>query len=135
MIRLASASAFARASMAGVLALIAVGAHGAEDSRPRCVKLSIPRMAIVERDGGRWIALTDTQRAFAAGVYVLNPNTPAGLPFGDKAALARIPGDGGGVIFFVDGDLACSPMPVPAALIEMLQHIGQGDVVHEGQSN
>lgn len=100
----------------------------------RCAALSGPREAIAKHDG-RWIELTDLQRAFVEGVYVLNPNTPAGLPFGDKAALAQVAGDNGGLIFFIDGDLACTPMPIPAQLVEMIVGIGRGDVTHEGQRN
>ncbi len=41
----------------------------------------------------------------------MNPITPPGLPYGDKAALATVEGhDGGGVVFFLDGNRACTPM-------------------------
>lgn len=104
------------------------------DQAARCVDISVPRGAIEGR-GGRWVEVTELQRAFLAGVFVLNPNTPAGLPFGDRAALARVDGDKGGLVFWLDAERACTPMPIPDELIEMLQHIGQGDVTHEGQAN
>lgn len=108
-------------------------AHAAEATAVRCGDISVPRDQIKAVDG-TWIVLTDIQRAFAAGIFVLNPNTEPGLPLGDGAALARVKGDKGGLIFFLDGDVACDPMPIPDELIEMLEHIGQGDVIHEGQT-
>ncbi len=74
--------------------------------------------------------LTDIQRAFVAGVYVLNPNMPAGLPVGDKAVLATVDETPNGEIFFVDGDVTCSPMEIPKQLIDMIVSVGAGAVNH-----
>lgn len=122
-----------RASLLGLMLLGSVPALA--DEAPRmaptgCADIAHPRDIILGRNG-RWIELTDMQRAFVAGIYVINPTTPAGLPVGDRAALAQIPPDKGGVVFFLDGTLACSPMPVPDAVVDMIRHIGQGDVTHE----
>ena len=45
---------------------------------------------------GKWIELTPAQWQFLRGVYALNPETPAGLPYGDKAVLAQIDNGAGG---------------------------------------
>jgi hypothetical protein len=102
-------------------------AAGAPSSQ--CIAAVNPKGGILAADG-KWIALTPKQFQFMRGVYVLNPNTPPGLPFGESAVLASVPGDKGGVIFFIDGDKACTPMPIPPALIEMLFKLD--DVTHEG---
>lgn len=104
-----------------------------ETPTAQCVPVEHMRDSAEAETGGRWIELTDLQRAFLAGVYALNPNTPPGLPVGDKAALATLGDHSGGVIFFLDGDRACSPMPAPEELLDMLRHIGAGDVTHAGQ--
>lgn len=100
----------------------------------RCVDLSIPKAAI-EAHEGKWIALTAEQYRFLEGVYVLNPRTNAGLPFGDAAVMARSKDGGDALIFWIDGASACDPMPVPKALVDMLSDIGAGIVAHEGVSN
>ena len=67
----------------------------------------------VTAHNGKWIELTPEQWQFIRGIYAMNPQTPAGLPYGDKAVLAQIDGNNGGMIFFIDGDKACTPMPIP----------------------
>ena len=62
----------------------------------------------------------------------MNPQTPPGLPYGDHAVLAQIAGDTGGLIFFIDGDKACTPMPVPHELISMMQDVATDKIGHEG---
>ena len=64
---------------------------------------------------GKWIELTPEQWEFMRGIYAMNPETPAGLPYGDKAVLAQVDGNSGGLVFFIDGDKACTPMPVPSS--------------------
>jgi hypothetical protein len=44
--------------------------------------------------------------AVPQGVYVLNPNTPPGLPFGDKAVLVQVDGKADGLVLFIDGEMA-----------------------------
>jgi hypothetical protein len=39
------------------------------------------------------------------------------LPYGDKAVLARLDKDAGGLVFFIDGDKACTPMRAPPELM------------------
>lgn len=91
----------------------------------------MPKSAVTARNG-KWIALTPEQWQFIRGVYVLNPQTPAGLPYGDRAALAEVEGNAGGMIFFIDGEKACTPMPVPRELIDMMNDVATGTLNHEG---
>jgi hypothetical protein len=114
-----------------VYVLLAASPAFAADAPPaRCADISIPRRAI-EAPGGRWIELTRDQWQFLRGVFVLNPATPPGLPYGDKAALAQVDGDPGGLVFFIDGDRACTPMSVPAALLSMMTDVATANVPHE----
>jgi hypothetical protein len=84
---------------------------------------------------GKWIELTREQWQFARGVYVMNPQTPPGLPYGNRAVIAYVENDPGGLIFFIDGDKACSPMPLAKELRALLMDVGEGKVTHEGVDN
>jgi hypothetical protein len=113
----------------GVIALTPCLVQAAESSS-RCTDISIPKSA-VEAHKGKWIELTADQWQFLRGVFVLNPNTPPGLPYGDKAALAQIDGDPGGLVFFIDGDRACTPMAVPGVLVSMIRDVAASNIGHE----
>jgi hypothetical protein len=102
-------------------------------SSDQCVKVQLPKNAI-EKHGGKWIELTQGQLQFLRGIFVLNPSTPLGLPYGDRAALARVDGDSSGLVFFIDGEQACTPMIVPNELIDMLNAIGAGIIRHKPES-
>src|ERR1700751_1742956 len=102
---------------AGLIVLPHV-AHAAEDSA-RCIDVSVPKR-VVEEQRGKWAELTSSQWQFLRGIYAMNPTTPAGLPYGDKAALATVDGHDGGMVFFLDGDRACTPMAVPDLLLSMI---------------
>ena len=84
----------------------------------------------VGKRGGSFVTVTPEQWQFLRGIYAMNPATPPGLPFGDSAVIARIPGDQGAIILFIDGDSACTPMPIPGELIEMLNRVGGGEIPH-----
>ena len=84
----------------------------------------------IDRRGGSFVTVTPEQWQFLRGIYAMNPATPPGLPFGDSAVIAKIPGDEGALIFFIDAERACTPMPVPQALVEMLDRVGSGDIAH-----
>jgi hypothetical protein len=96
-----------------------------------CVDISVPKKAI-ESHNGKWIQLTADQWQFLRGIYAMNPLTPPGLPYGDKAALAKVDGDSGGLVFFIDGDKACTPMPVPDKLLSMMDDVATAKINHEG---
>lgn len=105
--------------------------HAADDATPRCIDAEIPR-ARIEAQQGQWITVTTDQWEWLRGVYVLNPNTPTGLPPGDRAVLAQVKGKDGGLVFFIDGRLACTPMHLPDALIKLLMDVDAALVPHEG---
>ena len=116
-------------ALAGVLAVLPQIAAAAESAQ--CVDVSVPKHAIEARNG-KWIQLTAEQWEFLRGIYAMNPLTPPGLPYGDKAALAKVDGNDGGLIFFIDGDKACTPMPVPDKLLAMMDDVATATINHEG---
>jgi hypothetical protein len=95
-----------------------------------CVDLAVPKQAVAAHNG-RWIELTTDQWEFMRGIYAMHPSTPLGLPFGDKAALAQFTDEPGGLVFFIDGDRACTPMAVPAALLTVIQDVATATIMHE----
>lgn len=109
----------------------AAPAQAADDATPLCIDAEIPR-ARIESQHGQWITVTTDQWEWLRGVYVLNPNTPTGLPPGDRAVLAQVKGKDGGLVFFIDGRLACTPMHLPDALIKLLMDVDAALVPHEG---
>ena len=64
----------------------------------------------------------------------MNPQTPPSLPYGDKAALVKIDGLSGGIVFFIDGNRACTPMPVPDELLAMMDDVATAKVNHDGSA-
>ena len=116
-------------ALAGALAVLPQIVAAAESAQ--CVDVSVPKHAIEARNG-KWIQLTAEQWEFLRGIYAMNPLTPPGLPYGDKAALAKVDGNDGGLIFFIDGDKACTPMPVPQTLLGMMDDVATAKINHEG---
>ena len=116
-------------ALAAVLATLPQLAFASETAQ--CVDVSVPKHAIEARNG-KWIQLTVDQWEFLRGIYAMNPLTPPGLPYGDKAALAKVDGNSGGLIFFIDGDKACTPMPVPDKLLAMMDDVATAKINHEG---
>ena len=117
-------------AIAGVLAILP-GFALADESKPQCVDISVPKK-VIEARKGKWIELTPDQWEFLRGIYAMNPLTPPGLPYGDKAVLAKVDGDAGGLVFFIDGDKACTPMPVPDTLLSMMDDVATARFNHEG---
>jgi hypothetical protein len=116
-------------ALAGALAALPQIVAAAESGQ--CVDVSVPKHAIEARNG-QWIQLTPEQWEFLRGIYAMNPLTPPGLPYGDKAALAKVDGNPGGLVFFIDGDKACTPMPVPQTLLSMMDDVATAKISHEG---
>src|ERR1700678_4650661 len=79
-----------------------------EKDTSRCVDASIPKGNVAEH-GGKWIGLKQKQWQFLRGIYAMNPSTPAGLPYGDKAALVQFNGSTDGLGFFLHGQKATTP--------------------------
>jgi hypothetical protein len=96
-----------------------------------CVEASLPKQVIAARNG-KWTELTPEQWQFLRGVYVMNPQTPAGLPYGDKAVLAQVENYPDGLVFFIDGDQACTPMRAPPELLALIQEVGTAKINHPG---
>ena len=113
------------------VALTGLSQTASADDASRCADVSVARKA-VEAEKGQWIELTAQQWEFLRGVYAMNPLTPPGLPYGDKAALARVEGNDGGLVFFLDGDRACTPMAAPKALLALLDDVAMAKISHEG---
>jgi hypothetical protein len=57
--------------------------------------------------------------------------TPAGLPYGDKAVLAQVDCNAGGLVFIIDGDKACTPMAIPHELLAMMHDVATETINHE----
>ena len=115
-------------ALAGALTVLPQLVLAAEAGQ--CVDVSVPKQAIEARNG-KWIELTPEQWQFLRGIYAMNPLTPPGLPYGDKAALAKVDGNSGGLIFFIDGDRACTPMPVPHELLAMMHDVATATINQE----
>lgn len=118
-------------SLAVAVALTALPHIAYADSAPRCVDASVPKK-VVESQKGRWIELTAQQWEFLRGIYAMNPLTPPGLPYGDRAVLARVDGNDSGLVFFLDGNRACTPMEAPKALLALLDDVATAKISHEG---
>jgi len=117
--------------MLGALTIAPQPALSADDMARWCVDVSVPRDEIVAHNG-KWIELTPDQWQFLRGVYAMNPQTPPGLPYGDKAVLARINDNTAGMVFFIDGDKACTPMLAPPELLTLMQEVASGSINHQG---
>jgi len=116
-------------ALAGALTVLPQLVYAAEAAR--CVDVSVPKKA-VEAQNGKWIELTPDQWQFLRGIYAMNPLTPPGLPYGDKAALAKVDGKKDGLVFFIDGDRACTPMAAPEALLTLMDDVATAKITHEG---
>lgn len=111
------------------LMVLPLAAHAEE--KARCVDVSAPKKVVAEHNG-KWIELTTDQWEFLRGIYAMNPLTPPGLPYGDKAVLATVEGKSGGMVFFLDGNRACTPMTVPDTLLSMMDDVATAKISHEG---
>jgi hypothetical protein len=114
------------------LAVLPQMVHAGENAA-HCVDALVPKHAAEARHG-KWIELTSDQWRFLRGIYAMNPLTPPGLPYGDKAALVKIDGRSGGMVFFIDGDKACTPMAVPDQLLAMMDAVATAKISHEGSA-
>ena len=120
-----------KARLAIVVALLALPqvSLAADESAGECVDVSAPKREIIAQHG-KWTELTSAQWQFLRGVYVLNPNTPPGLPYGDKAVLVQVDGKSDGLVLFIDGEMACTPMPIPQPLLAIVQGVATAAVNH-----
>ena len=117
-------------SLAGLFA-VSHPALGAADSPALCADVAGSKAMVAEHHG-RWIELSAEQWQFLRGVYAMNPETPPGLPYGDHAVLARFDDMGSGIVFFIDGDGACTPMRAPLELLSLMKDVESHTIKHEG---
>ena len=118
-------------AVVGALMVPPPNACAAENSASCCVDVSLPKNAVIARNG-KWIELTPEQWQFLRGVYALNPETPPGQPYGDKAVLAQVDNDSGGLVLFIGGKKACTPMRAPPALLALIDQVATAKSNHEG---
>lgn len=118
-----------RIALLGAMALAFASPSLAQSSM--CVDIAGPKTTATAH-GASWVTLSPEQYHFMQGIYAMAPSTPAGLPFGSTAVLVERKDHDGGLIWFVDGDRICTPLPIPKGLVEMLADVASGAVHHEG---
>jgi hypothetical protein len=105
-------------------------AHGAEVAHPRCEAMDKLKAEFDTKTHA--VELDPGQFHFIEGVYVGSPATPDGLPPGDGALLVTHDGDGGGIIVWTRGKLACAPSPVSERLIKLMARVKTGAGEEDG---
>ena len=110
-------------SLAGLFAL-SHPALGAADSAALCADVAGPKAMIAEHHG-RWIELSAEQWQFLRRVYAMNPARFA-------LRLARFDDMGSGIVFFIDGDRACTPMSAPPELLSFMKDVESHTIKHQG---
>jgi hypothetical protein len=113
----------------GALMLLRQSALAAEPAKP-CVDLKIVRDEVTARNG-KLTELTQGEWQFLRGIYAMNLEGPFGLPYGDRAVLAKVDGRSDGLVLFVDGDQACTPMHAPPELLLLMHEIATGAIHHQ----
>ena len=94
-------------------------------------ELKCTTLAKVQEKHGKDTTITPLSKAqflFLSGVYVLNQDTPNGLPPGDSAVMLRKDKDksADGMVLFVLGQLVCQTMAAPKKLLDYLAQIKSG---------
>ncbi len=101
------------------------------------VRLCEPRekMEISGHDHhAKWHDGTLAQWQFLRGIYAMNPLTPPGLPMGDSVGWWTQDGEELAIAYFIDGDVACTPMQISKKLLELLDQVRGGEIPHEGKA-
>ena len=111
--------------------VLAISSSSALADEAKCAAVDVPKH-IISAQGGRWVELAPEQWQFLRGIYAANPSTPSSLPVGDRAALAQVDGADFGLVFFLDGDRACTPMLVSRDVVDMVRDVGTGEIKHIG---
>ena len=96
-------------------------------SAEECVSVSIAKEGVLKM-GGSWVDLTQSQVDFMRGVFAASPQTPDRLPYGASGAL--VTKSFYAEVVFIDGDLACDPMPLTDGGLKKLLSVGAGEVNH-----
>lgn len=112
------------------LAWIPVGAPASAAQHPHMCTPYAEVKAIVEGWHQTIISLTGEQFNFLRGIFTLDPNTAAGLPYGDKAVWIQRDDDGTALVFFLDGDKACDAFDLSRELVQMTMFVASGEINH-----
>jgi hypothetical protein len=96
-----------------------------------CVPATPFKTALTKKHD-KWTDLTPSQWQFLRGVYAVNPATPPGLPSGDAAAMVQFAGIDGAMVFFIDAGQMCEAMPIPTALVLIVNDVGSHKIGHVG---
>ena len=102
----------------------------AEGMPHQCRPLDEAFKAVMDA-GGKIIEVGGDQRVFLEGVYAMSPETPVGLPLGDRVFLGEKEGNDMAVVLFVDDAKACDLMQIPKELVILLGDVGAKIVMHE----
>ena len=95
----------------------------AAEGAARCVDASAAKRTS-DAHHGKWIELTSDQWQLLRGIYAINPLTPRGLPNGDNAALIKIDGRPGSMVFL---STATKPARRSGSQRASLDHGRRGD--------
>lgn len=95
-----------------------------------CEPVDVLKKTLADHNSS-WEDLSHVEWLFLVGIFAMNPETPSGLPYGDRAVMSRMKGSTGALIVFIDDSWACTPMPVPAILLKMMQDVEAGVIHHE----
>ncbi len=118
-------------AVASALTVLPPKACAAENAMSRCVDVCMLKNAIFVHNR-KAIDLMPEQWLFLRRVYVLNPETPAELPCDDKAVLTQLANHDGGVVSFIKGDKARTPMRAPPELLALIDDVATATINHEG---
>ncbi len=116
-------------SIALVSCLSSNPAHAAGPDE-NCAAMSKIKAQLTE--GTTLTALTPGQWNFLRGFYLGAPPTLQGKIPGTGAALIERKGSKGGMIVWTRGLLACSPFPVPQALVDAIKRSKTGPLGEDG---
>lgn len=81
---------------------------------------------------GEYRVLTPEQFQFTRAIAVMMLDTPDGLPPGDRAAMALSADKQSASVVFLDGDTACTAIKLLSEGIKMVEQVGRGEIVHQG---
>ena len=118
-------------AVASALTVLPPKACAAENAMSRYVDLCVPKNAIFARNR-KTIEVMPEQWQFLRRVYVLNPKKPADLPCDDKAVLTQLATHDGGVVSFIEGDKARTPMRAPPEFLPLIDDVATAKFNHDG---
>ena len=90
--------------------------RGRDETDPsRCVDASIPKGSVAEHGGGLDRVGRKSSGRFLRGIYAMNPSPSVrGCLMRQGGARPEVNRLRHGLVFFIDGEKACTPMQIPA---------------------